>query len=243
MKHKNEVEFRVYGKRALFSDPLTRVGGEKFSYPVPTYQALKGILESVYWKPTFTWVVDEVRIMKPIATQSVGVRPLKYNGGNDLATYTYLTDVDYHVRAHFIWNEARPDLAGDRNEHKHYFIAKRMLALGGRRDVFLGTRECQGYAEPCGMDDEEGAYDGLETLTFGTMFHSFSYPGETGGKTLSAHLWMPRMEKGRILFCEPEECPIRRELRSWNPALFTPGVNLEICDALADELGWEEEKG
>ena len=52
MQHKrNSVEFKVHGKYALFSDPITRPGGEKFSYQVPTYQALKGILESVYWKP------------------------------------------------------------------------------------------------------------------------------------------------------------------------------------------------
>ncbi len=109
MRHKNSIEYRVSSNRALFSDPLTRIGGEKFTYSVPTYQALKGITESIYWKPTFIWVIDEVRIMKTIETQSIGIRPLKYNGGNDLATYTYLTNVDYHVRAHFIWNETRPD--------------------------------------------------------------------------------------------------------------------------------------
>ena len=53
MVKRNTVEFVVHGRYALFSDPITRVGGEKFSYQVPTYQALKGILESVYWKPTF----------------------------------------------------------------------------------------------------------------------------------------------------------------------------------------------
>ena len=63
-KKRNSVEFKVYGKYALFSDPITRVGGEKFSYQVPTYQALKGILESVYWKPTIIWYIDAVRIMK-----------------------------------------------------------------------------------------------------------------------------------------------------------------------------------
>lgn len=47
---------------ALFTDPLTKVGGEKFSYPVPTYQALKGITESIYWKPTLIWVIDRCRV-------------------------------------------------------------------------------------------------------------------------------------------------------------------------------------
>ena len=40
MKVRNQVEYKVYGRYALFSDPVTRLGGEKFSYQVPTYQAL-----------------------------------------------------------------------------------------------------------------------------------------------------------------------------------------------------------
>ena len=54
-EHPNIVEFEVFGDYALFSDPLMRLGGEKCSYQVPTYEALKGILSSVYWKPTFIW--------------------------------------------------------------------------------------------------------------------------------------------------------------------------------------------
>ena len=37
MRYPNIVEFKVSGDYALFSDPLTRVGGEKFSYQVPSY--------------------------------------------------------------------------------------------------------------------------------------------------------------------------------------------------------------
>ena len=58
MEHRNTVEFEVTGEYALFSDPITRVGGEKFTYQVPTYEALKGILQSVYWKPTLIWIID-----------------------------------------------------------------------------------------------------------------------------------------------------------------------------------------
>ena len=91
MQYSNTITLRVWGRYALFSDPITRVGGEKFSYPIPTYQAVKGILESVYWKPTFVWVPDAVRIMNPIETESKGIRPIRYNNGtNDLSIYTYL---------------------------------------------------------------------------------------------------------------------------------------------------------
>lgn len=73
---KNSVEFKVTGRHALFTDPVTRMGGEKCSYHIPTYEALKGILKSVYWKPTLIWTIDEVRIMKPIKTEAKSVKPL-----------------------------------------------------------------------------------------------------------------------------------------------------------------------
>ena len=88
---KNTIEFRVWGRYAMFTDPLTRVGGEKCSYHLPTYEALKGIAKSIYWKPTFIWHIDQVRVMKRIRTQTKGVKPLDYGGGNTLAIYTYLT--------------------------------------------------------------------------------------------------------------------------------------------------------
>ena len=181
MQYSNTITLHVWGRYALFSDPITRVGGEKFSYPVPTYQAVKGILESIYWKPTIIWVPDAIRILNPIETESKGIRPIRYNNGtNDLSIYTYLVNVSYQIKAHFEWNMHRPDLAGDRNENKHYFIAKRMLERGGRRDIFLGTRECQGYVEPCNFHEGAGAYDDAPPMPFGLMVHGITYADEDG---------------------------------------------------------------
>lgn len=217
MEKENKIEFRVYGRRALFSDPINRVGGEKFSYQIPTYEALKGICESIYWKPTFTWVVDKVRVMQPIQTESVGIRPIEYNGGNTLSYYTYLRNVEYHVEAHFEWNENRLSLVEDRNENKHFFIAKRMLERGGRRDIFLGTRECQAYVEPCSFGEGTGSYDGIEELSFGFMFHGFTYPDgvvrEEEKNKLTARFWHPVMKKGVIQFVRPEECDKNRIIK------------------------------
>ena len=86
MEYNNQVEFMVYGKQALFTDVLTRVGGERCTYMIPTYEALKGILHSVYWKPTIIWYIDSVRIMHPVRTFRKGIRPVGYTTGkNDLA--------------------------------------------------------------------------------------------------------------------------------------------------------------
>ena len=96
--HRNTIEFEVCGDYALFSDVLTRPSGEKCTYDIPTYEAIKGIVHSIYFKPTILWKVDAVRIMNPIRTERKGMRPLKMNGENDLAYYTYLRNVCYQVR-------------------------------------------------------------------------------------------------------------------------------------------------
>lgn len=215
MQYQNSVTFKVWGRYALFTDPLTRIGGEKYSYQVPTYEALKGIISSVYWKPTIVWVIDKVRVMKPIRTQPRSNRPLKFHtGGNDLSIYTYLADVEYQVQAHFDWNENRPDLAHDRNDHKHFWVARRMIERGGRRDIFLGTRECQGYVEPCEFGAGEGFYDNYPgEMSFGLMFHGFDYPDENKPGEFWARFWEPKMEKGVINFILPKECKVRKFVR------------------------------
>lgn len=233
---RNRIEFKVRARHALFTDPLTRVGGEKCSYHVPTYEALKGIAKSIYWKPTFVWIIDAVRVMKPIRTQTKGTKPLVYSGGNDLAIYTFLADVEYQVQAHFVWNEHRPELADDRNPAKHNDIAQRMLVRGGRQDIFLGTRDCQGYAEPCEFGSGAGHYDGAGELAFGLMFHGFDYPDETGEDKLSARFWKPTMKDGVIRFDRPEACTIRKFVREMTKKTFVRNESLRAVEEVAAEL-------
>ncbi|MGN1350787.1 MAG: type I-C CRISPR-associated protein Cas5c [Anaerovoracaceae bacterium] len=217
MKHPNIVEFQVTGPYGLFSEPLMRMGGEKCSYQVPTYEALKGVLASIYWKPTLIWYIDKVRVMNQIQTEVKGMRPIKYNHEpNQLAYYTYLKNCSYQVQAHFEWNENRPELAADRNENKHHEIAKRMIKKGGRRDIFLGTRECQAYVEPCRFGEGEGYYDALPELSFGLMYHGITYADEAYSPETEGHMtirfWHPVMKNGVITFIRPEECKINKNV-------------------------------
>ncbi len=229
---KNSVEFKVSGRMALFTDPISRMGGEKCSYHIPTYEAVKGILKSVYWKPTIIWVIDKLRIMKPIQTQSRNVKPLNYGGVypsekdpsktkevpfNTLSIYTYLADVEYQVQAHFEWNEFRADMKDDCIDGKHFAIARRMIDKGGRQDIFLGTRECQGYVEPCSFGEGAGAYDAIPQLNYGVMFHGFDYPDETGVNELHSRFWNPVVQNGVIDFVRPEECTVRKFVREMIP--------------------------
>lgn len=245
---KNSISFKLTGRYALFTDPITKVGGEKCSYHLPTYEALKGVLKSIYWKPTLVWIVDRVRVVKPLRTQTKGTKPLNWGGGNSLAIYTFLHDVEYQVEAHFEWNEQRPELAKDRIDGKHFSIVKRMLKRGGRQDVFLGTRDCQGYVEPCVFGEDEGAYDTIDELGFGVMFHGFDYPDEVGktdedgtandkGKhRLHSRFWQPVMRKGVVEFERPEQCSIRRFVRLMEPKAFDLDVNTQPVVELEAKL-------
>lgn len=210
-KHGNYVEFEVSGDLALISDVLTKSGGEKTSYPIPTYEMLKGALQSIYWKPTIVWVIDCCRVMNRIVTERKAVRPIKYSGCNDLAYYTYLRDVRYQVCAHFEWNDNRPELAADRNENKHHNIAKRMIERGGRRDVFLGTRECMAYVKPCVFGEGEGYYDNAGETLYGFMYHGITYADEAelpeDKGQLTVRFWQPKMVNGVIRFARPDEIP------------------------------------
>lgn len=216
---KNSISYRVWGRHALFTDPVTRTGGEKTSYHIPTYEAIKGITESIYWKPTFTWIIDKIRIMKPIRTEAKNVKPIKFGGGNDLATYTYLADVSYQVLAHFEWNLLRKELESDRTDAKHWDIAKRMIVKGGRRDIFLGTRECQAYVEECDFESGETEFQQMGVLSYGFMFHSFDYPDVSGMDVLQARFWHAHVgDNGIIEFPRPDDSALtRRILRDMTP--------------------------
>ncbi len=227
---KNSISFRLWGRYALFTDPVTKTGGEKCSYHVPTYEAVKGVLKSIYWKPTIIWIVDKLRVMKPFRTQTKGTKPLVWGGGNSLAIYTFLHEVEYQVEAHFEWNEHRSELERDRIDGKHYNIAKRMLEKGGRQDIFLGVRDCQGYVEPCRFGEGEGSYDKIDELSFGLMFHSFDYPDETGKDELASRFWQATMRKGVLQFPRSKECEKRRFIRPMTAKAFVLNNNLLPVD-------------
>lgn len=233
-EYRNTVEFEVVGDYALFTDPLTKLGGQKMSYQVPTYEAIKGILKNIYWKPTIIWIIDAVRIMNPIQTESKGVRPINYvNSENGLAFYHYLKNVRYQVKAHFIFNPNRPELKTDWNENKHHEMTKKAIQKGGRKNVFLGTSECCAYVYPCEFGTGVGAYDRIPELGFGYMVHGLTYPDEaypeivpkTKGN-LCRRLSPITMRNGIIQYPQPQDC-IHEVIRKMDMRIFVDERNME----------------
>lgn len=241
----NPFYLRIWGDYALFTDPMTKAGGEKYTYQVPTYQALKGIVEACYWKPVLYYVVDEVKVMKPIKTETHGIRAPLNNGGNDLNYYTYLKDVEYWVKFHFEWNERRQEMKGDRNEIKHQEILIRSMKRGGRHDIFLGTRECVGYIEyltEAQYNNTKTAFEN-ERRSFGLQFHSFIYPDENkniedGEGPLISCFSNTLIEDGCIKYCRPEKCIACHELSNYKIKSFLADSFIRVdneYEALMDE--------
>lgn len=231
----------ISGDYALFSDPASKGGGEKFTYSVPTYQALKGIIENAYWKPSIYYVIDEIKIMKPIRSISKGILLPMGKGEQDRFINTYLVDVEYLVKFHFEWNVYRSDVEQDFNETKHTQILLRSLERGGRRDVFLGTRECIGDIARLRATDYEKSvspYEGQQ-IELGMCFHSFSYPTEheTDNKLISNYARI-QMIDGVIKFVRPEECSVHHVIDNYN---IKP-ISSKIIKTAAEELNEQEYK-
>lgn len=58
------VKLELWGDYASFNRPEMKV--ERVSYDTITPSAARGILEAIYWKPQIRWVIDELRVLKPI---------------------------------------------------------------------------------------------------------------------------------------------------------------------------------
>lgn len=238
--YKNTVEFEAYGDYALFSDIMTRPGGEKLSYQIPTYEALRGVISSCYWKPSIEWIIDSVRIMNPIKMTRRGERLLKQNYSTDLAYYTYLKDVHYQVRAHFVFNENHPELKEDWDSRKHFGIAKRMIECGGRIPPYFGTADCPCYVEPCRFGEGKGFYDNSGDISYGIMYHGITYADNAilpeDKNLFTVRLWNPVMSDGVIHFAKPEQCTMKRHLHPQEITSFVKDENFSIIDAIEDAI-------
>ena len=62
---KGEICIEVWGDFASFCPPYAKV--ERLTYPVPTPSAMRGLLSSIYAKPSeFVWLVTKIEVLNPI---------------------------------------------------------------------------------------------------------------------------------------------------------------------------------
>lgn len=56
------VEVQVWGDWACFTRPELKA--ERVSYPTMTPSAARGVLESIFWKPEFSWRIREIHVLR-----------------------------------------------------------------------------------------------------------------------------------------------------------------------------------
>lgn len=191
----------VRGPYACFTRPELKT--ERVSYPVMTPSAARGVLEAIYWKPEFDYIVTSIEVLKPIRWASVRrnevtsmttldwVRnavtdpALRFDveTDRDQRNTVFLRDAAYRLRAQV---RPRPHAGNPEATYREQF--RRRVDKGACfSQPFLGTRECS--AE---VGKETGAQPIEVSEDLGVMLHSIGYTkaGET-------YTWFPaRLEAG-----------------------------------------------
>ena len=204
---------RVWGDFACFTRPEMKV--ERVSYPVMTPSAARGVLEAIFWKPEFTWRVEEVWVMKPIkyfsvlrnevnrrASEKAAVAWPKNGGGYDATAdraqrHTLaLRDVDYVVRAQV---ELQPGVADDPAKFRDQF---RRRVRDGRcfATPYLGCRE---FAASFGPADG-GEMPIAHSEDLGLMLLDLDYAEDGSGRG-APRFFTARLERGVLRVPWPDD--------------------------------------
>lgn len=161
------LTIKVWGELACFTRPEMKV--ERVSYPVMTPSAARGVLDSVFWKPELTWVVEEIHVLREIRYFSILRNEVNSrasersaagwqragSGGYDATAdraqrHTLaLRDVAYVIRARMT---LRDDVRDDPAKYRDQF--RRRVRRGQCFSTpYLGCREFAAhFAEPDGTE-------------------------------------------------------------------------------------------
>jgi CRISPR-associated protein Cas5d len=203
------VRLKVWGDYACFTRPEMKV--ERVTYDVITPSAARGVLEAVYWKPAIRWVVERIRVMRPIKFDNVrrnevaaklplgNIRKAMKDGRSPVELFVederqqraalVLRDVEYVI-------EARFEFTGDedRNTAKHQDMFNRRAAKGQCfHRPYLGCREFPAMFGPA--QDPLPAPDSslLGEKDLGFMLHDIDFKDN-----MTPHFFRASMRDGVI---------------------------------------------
>lgn len=186
------LEVKVGGDFACFTRPEMKV--ERVSYPVMTPSAARGVLEAIFWKPEFTWIVREIHVLRPINYLSLLRNEIKnrqsersarsWAAADGIGGYAApddrtqrhtlaLRDVAYVIKADV---ELRPDVEDHPAKFRDQF--RRRVERGACfSPPYLGCREFTAWFEPPDGDEPPIPVD----MGLGRMLLGIAYPaGNTG---------------------------------------------------------------
>ncbi|GAB3163842.1 type I-C CRISPR-associated protein Cas5c [Microbispora hainanensis] len=180
----------VGGELACFTRPELK--SERFSYEVMTPSAARGVLEAIFWKPEFDYVICKIEVLKPIRWFSIRRNEVKSVVSEDWVrrartdpTLRYDVETDRDQRntvalrhvAYRIHAQVQLRPHADQPEAKYRDQFRRRVDKGACfSQPFLGTREFTAwFAKPTSAKPID------ESRHLGVMLHSIGYSeaGET----------------------------------------------------------------
>lgn len=202
--HSPRLVVKIWGDFACFTRPEMKV--ERVSYPMMTPSAARGVLEAIFWKPEFSWRVEEIWVLNPIryfsilrnevntrASERTAANWQRNGGGYDATAdraqrHTLaLREVSYIIKAQL---RLRQDVQDDPAKYRDQF---RRRVRDGRcfATPYLGCREFSAaFAE---ADGDERPIDHTEDL--GPMLLEMIYSGDGSGRA-APRFFNARLEAG-----------------------------------------------
>jgi CRISPR-associated protein Cas5d len=195
---------KVWGDFACFTRPEMKV--ERVSYPVPTPSAARGILEAIFWKPQFSWRVEEIWVLNEIRyasfvrnevnsrqSERAAATWARHGGGYDATAdraqrHTLaLRDVTYLIRAQVVVKlGVEADAAKFRDQFRRRVHAGRCFA-----QPYLGCREFTAFFGP--PDGTERPI--VRTEDLGAMLLDLDYAADGSGRG-TPRFFQARLEQG-----------------------------------------------
>ncbi|MGE4528199.1 MAG: type I-C CRISPR-associated protein Cas5c [Rhodospirillaceae bacterium] len=188
------IQVKVWGNFALFTRPEFKT--ERASYQVMTPSAARGVIESIHRKPAIRWIVDRIRVLKPIRFDTIRRNEVASKapystartaaGGRGTMPYLVadedrqqraslvLRDVAYVIDAHFEMTSAAGP--GD-NPGKHAEMVHRRLEKGQcAYQPSLGVREFTAFFAPPEAADLSTVHESLRgEIDLGWMLHDIDF--------------------------------------------------------------------
>jgi CRISPR-associated protein Cas5d len=198
----------VDGPYACFTRPEFKT--ERLSYPVMTPSAAKGVLEAIFWKPEFSYRIEQIDVLAPIQWMSIrrnevtSMLTLSWvrdamadtsvrfdaEAERDQRNMVCLREVAYRIHAQI---QLRPHATDPEAKYRDQF--RRRVERGSCfSQPFLGVREFSASFRP---KSDRNPIEHDEVL--GVMLHSIVYnpKGE-------AYQWFHAELKGGILHIPPK---------------------------------------
>lgn len=190
---RSPLSVKLWGDYACFTRPEMKV--ERVTYPVMTPSAARGALEAIFWKPEVSWLIEEIRVLKPIRYASIlrnevndrqshraARRWAKSGGGYDASSSRNraqrhalaLRDVAYVVRAQMVLRDGvDAHIAKYRDQFRRRVASGRCFAT-----PYLGCREFSAaFGEP---EPDDTPIERTEPL--GLMLLDIDYNEDASGR-------------------------------------------------------------